>query len=70
VNLFLSEHIVTQYLTPLRKVFISSTYNDLQEERQAAVEVILAAGHINGGMGGVFLGEIICLMKRSLMAKM
>jgi hypothetical protein len=32
------------------QVFISSTYKDLQDERQAAVEAILAAGHIPAGM--------------------
>lgn len=32
------------------QVFISSTYTDLQEERQAAVEAILDAGHIPAGM--------------------
>lgn len=32
------------------QVFISSTYQDLQEERQAAVEAVLNAGHIPAGM--------------------
>lgn len=32
------------------QVFISSTFKDLQEERQAAVEAILSAGHIPAGM--------------------
>lgn len=32
------------------QVFISSTYNDLIEERQAAVEAILNTGHIPAGM--------------------
>ncbi|GHT67957.1 hypothetical protein FACS1894110_14460 [Spirochaetia bacterium] len=32
------------------QVFISSTYKDLKEERQAAVEAILQAGHIPAGM--------------------
>jgi hypothetical protein len=32
------------------QVFISSTYTDLLEERQAAVEAILQAGHIPAGM--------------------
>jgi len=32
------------------QVFISSTYDDLKEERQAAVEAILTAGHIPAGM--------------------
>lgn len=32
------------------QVFVSSTYLDLREERQAAVEAILEAGHIPAGM--------------------
>jgi hypothetical protein len=32
------------------QVFVSSTYVDLREERQAAVEAILASGHIPAGM--------------------
>ncbi|MDM8568260.1 SUMF1/EgtB/PvdO family nonheme iron enzyme [Thiotrichales bacterium HSG1] len=32
------------------QVFVSSTYEDLKDERQAAVESILAAGHIPAGM--------------------
>ena len=32
------------------QVFVSSTFNDLIEERQAAVEAILSAGHIPAGM--------------------
>lgn len=32
------------------QVFVSSTYTDLQEERQAAVEAILDSGHIPAGM--------------------
>ena len=32
------------------QVFVSSTYEDLREERQAAVEAILKAGHIPAGM--------------------
>src|SRR5687768_9870191 len=32
------------------QVFVSSTYEDLKEERQAAVEAILKAGHIPAGM--------------------
>lgn len=32
------------------QVFISSTYTDLLDERQAAVEAILQAGHIPAGM--------------------
>jgi hypothetical protein len=31
-------------------IFISSTYTDLRDERQAAVEAILTAGHIPAGM--------------------
>src|SRR5258705_4469674 len=32
------------------QVFVSSTYSDLKEERQAAVEAILSSGHIPAGM--------------------
>jgi|CXWL01.1.fsa_nt_gi hypothetical protein len=32
------------------QVFVSSTFTDLHDERQAAVEAILAAGHIPAGM--------------------
>jgi Domain of unknown function (DUF4062) len=32
------------------QVFVSSTYTDLRDERQAAVEGILSAGHIPAGM--------------------
>ena len=32
------------------QIFISSTFLDLQEERQAAVEAVLSAGHIPAGM--------------------
>jgi hypothetical protein len=32
------------------QVFVSSTYEDLKEERQVAVESILTAGHIPAGM--------------------
>src|SRR5438046_4027206 len=32
------------------QVFVSSTFSDLVKERQAAVEAILAAGHIPAGM--------------------
>jgi Domain of unknown function (DUF4062) len=39
-------------MAPKKKlqVFVSSTYSDLREERQAAVEAILTAGHIPAGM--------------------
>lgn len=39
-------------MPPAKKlqVFVSSTYTDLKEERQAAVEAILTAGHIPAGM--------------------
>lgn len=40
-------------MIPINKklqVFVSSTYTDLKEERQAAVEAILDAGHIPAGM--------------------
>src|SRR5687768_13077670 len=32
------------------QVFVSSTYTDMRDERQAAVEAILEAGHIPAGM--------------------
>lgn len=32
------------------QIFVSSTFTDLQEERQAAVEAVLKAGHIPAGM--------------------
>ncbi|HKD80734.1 MAG TPA: DUF4062 domain-containing protein [Candidatus Angelobacter sp.] len=32
------------------QVFVSSTFSDLRDERQAAVEAILSAGHIPAGM--------------------
>jgi len=32
------------------QIFVSSTYEDLKDERQAAVEAILLAGHIPAGM--------------------
>ncbi|HEX8381450.1 MAG TPA: DUF4062 domain-containing protein [Allosphingosinicella sp.] len=32
------------------QVFVSSTFSDMLEERQAAVETILRAGHIPAGM--------------------
>ncbi len=37
-------------MTKKLQVFISSTYKDLIDERQAAVEAILSAGHIPAGM--------------------
>lgn len=38
------------------QVFVSSTFTDLKEERQAAVEAILTAGHIPAGME-LFAGQ-------------
>ena len=32
------------------QVFVSSTFDDMRAERQAAVEAILEAGHIPAGM--------------------
>ncbi len=32
------------------QVFVSSTFSDLRDERQAAVEAILSVGHIPAGM--------------------
>jgi hypothetical protein len=37
-------------MTKKLQVFVSSTYKDMPEERQAAVEAILKAGHIPAGM--------------------
>ena len=39
------------------QVFVSSTYADLKEERQAAVEAIVSAGHIPAGMELFAAGE-------------
>ncbi|HEU4881175.1 MAG TPA: DUF4062 domain-containing protein, partial [Longimicrobium sp.] len=40
----------TMLSTKKLQVFVSSTYTDLRDERQAAVEAILSAGHIPAGM--------------------
>lgn len=40
------------------QVFISSTYTDLQDERQAAVEAVLRTGHIPAGMELFRSGDI------------
>ena len=37
-------------MTKKLQVFVSSTYTDLIEERQAAVQAILDASHIPAGM--------------------
>ncbi len=39
-----------KYMNKKLQVFVSSTYTDLIEERQAAVQAILDAGHIPAGM--------------------
>lgn len=41
---------MVSFLKKRLQVFVSSTYVDLREERQAAVEAILRAGHIPAGM--------------------
>ncbi len=41
---------MVEFLLKRLQVFVSSTYIDLKEERQAAVEAILEAGHIPAGM--------------------
>jgi hypothetical protein len=48
----LSEAEIRTMMSSKKKlqVFVSSTYLDLKEERQAAVEAILKAGHIPAGM--------------------
>lgn len=40
------------------QIFVSSTYLDLKEERQAAVEAILSAGHIPAGMELFAAGDV------------
>ncbi|HOH56072.1 MAG TPA: DUF4062 domain-containing protein [bacterium] len=39
------------------QIFVSSTFNDLKSERQAAVEAILKAGHIPAGMELFIAGD-------------
>src|SRR5688500_877116 len=39
------------------QIFVSSTYTDLIEERQAAVEAILSSGHIPAGMELFLAGD-------------
>ena len=41
---------MVDFLKKRLQVFVSSTFSDLKEERQAAVEAILSAGHIPAGM--------------------
>jgi hypothetical protein len=41
---------LVEFIKKRLQVFISSTYTDLRDERQAAVEAILSAGHIPAGM--------------------
>ncbi|HEY3864058.1 MAG TPA: DUF4062 domain-containing protein [Verrucomicrobiae bacterium] len=41
---------MANFATRKLQVFVSSTFTDLKEERQAAVEAILMAGHIPAGM--------------------
>lgn len=41
---------MVNFLRKRLQVFVSSTFTDLQDERQAAVEAILVAGHIPAGM--------------------
>jgi len=41
---------VVSFVRKRLQVFVSSTYTDLVQERQAAVEAILTAGHIPAGM--------------------
>ena len=44
--------LLIYFMNAIRKlqVFVSSTYTDMRDERQAAVEAILEAGHIPAGM--------------------
>lgn len=41
---------MTKFISKRLQIFISSTFVDLIEERQAAVEAVLTAGHIPAGM--------------------
>jgi len=41
---------VVEFVRKRLQVFVSSTFSDLKDERQAAVEAILTAGHIPAGM--------------------
>ena len=41
---------MVSFLKKRLQVFVSSTYLDLKQERQAAVSAILSAGHIPAGM--------------------
>lgn len=41
---------MVDFLRKRLQIFVSSTFTDLQSERQAAVEAILVAGHIPAGM--------------------
>jgi hypothetical protein len=41
---------VVSFIRKRLQIFVSSTYSDLIQERQAAVEAILTAGHIPAGM--------------------
>ena len=42
--------VMADFIRKKLQVFVSSTFSDLIKERQAAVEAILAAGHIPAGM--------------------
>jgi len=41
---------MVDFLKKRLQIFVSSTYTDLKDERQAAVEAVLIAGHIPAGM--------------------
>ena len=41
---------MVEFVRKRLQVFVSSTFSDLKDERQAAVEAILTAGHIPAGM--------------------
>jgi nucleoside 2-deoxyribosyltransferase len=47
---FVEEVNMVDFIRKRLQVFVSSTYEDLKQERQAAVESILSAGHIPAGM--------------------
>lgn len=50
LKLGLREDRMVDFVKKRLQVFVSSTFNDLKNERQAAVEAILSAGHIPAGM--------------------
>lgn len=46
------------------QIFVSSTYEDLKDERQKMVEAILDAGHIPAGMEILVVLELLLVQLR------